>query len=681
MSTKAISPEAQPAPVVVTSDSGEGWKALLRDPLLLPGALAFAVFFGYAAIDAGYAATVWYPGALFLLAVTALVLAFVRRPPATRATTVAIAALTGYACWSFLSIVWADVKGDAWDGANRTLLYLVVFALFALLPWRATTAALLLGAYSFAVGLLGLVTLVAAARAPDPSSYFLLARLAEPAGYQNAECALFLAALWPALFLGAWREVPVWVRAAMLANAGVLLELALLTQTRASVVALPLTFAVFLIASPRRARLILFSALPALVVAAAARPLLDVFPALQHDDGVRSAVVSARNAVLVSAVALVIVGALAAWLDRRLSLGQTFARRSSTAVVAAFCVAAILALAVAARAVGNPVDRWDQFRRNDRTASTTSYFSNGFGSNRYDIWRVALLEFRDAPLAGVGADNFAVGYLRERRSFEEPLFPHSLELRVLAQTGVVGAALFAIFLGAALLRLRRFRSALPWARATAAAAGAVFAYWFVHGSVDWFWELPGLGGPAIASLALAGTIVRPEGERQASVPGRPAALAGLVVCAVAAVSLLLPWLAAEEVSQAAHEWKRDPGSAYARLDHARSLNPLADEPDLVAGAIASRLGDRRRMRAAFLRAADRNPKNWYAWLELGIVEALDGRRQAALRDLATAHVLDPREDVIASVADSVRAGRPVTPIEIDRKMLRRVAVDQVGRPK
>jgi len=681
LSTRAISPEAQPVRNGGTSRRADGWKALLRDPLLLPGALAFAVFFGYAALDAGYAAAVWYPGAVFLLALTVLVLAFVRRPPASRATKVAIAALAAYTCWSFLSIAWADVKGDAWDGANRTLLYLVVFLLFALLPWRATTVAVLLGAYSLAIGVVGFAALASAARAPDPSSYFLVARLAEPAGYQNAECALLLGALWPALFLAAWRDVPVWVRAPMVANAGVLLQLALLTQTRASVVALPVTFAVFLVASPRRARTILFSALPAVAVAVAARPLLDVFPAVQHDEGARSAVASARDAVLLSAAALVLVGALAAWLDRRVSLGPRFARRGSIAVVGTFCAVSVVALAVAVRAVGNPVDRWDQFRRDERAASTTSYFSNGFGSNRYDIWRVALDEFRDAPLVGVGADNFAVGYLRERRSSEEPLYPHSLELRVLVQTGIVGAAVFAVFLGAALVRLRGLRSAPPWTGATAAAGAAIFAYWLVHGSVDWFWELPGLAAPAIASLALAGTIVRPEVEGETAAFGRPAAVAGVAVCAVAAVSLLLPWLAAEEVNQAAREWRRDPGAAFARLDKARALNPLADDPDLVAGAIASRLGDRARMRRAFLRAADRNPHNWYAWLELGIAEALDGRRQSALGYLAKAQVLDPGEDVIASVSDSVQAGRPISPIEIDRKLLRRVAVDQLGRQK
>ena len=31
----------------------------------------------------------------------------------------------------------------------------------------------------------------------------------------------------------------------------------------------------------------------------------------------------------------------------------------------------------------------------------------------------------------------------------------------------------------------------------------VFAYWVVHGSVDWLWEYPGLGGPAFALLGVA----------------------------------------------------------------------------------------------------------------------------------------------------------------------------------
>ena len=47
---------------------------------------------------------------------------------------VALACLAAYTALSFLSILWAAVPGDAWEGADRTLLYLCVFTLFAL--WR-----------------------------------------------------------------------------------------------------------------------------------------------------------------------------------------------------------------------------------------------------------------------------------------------------------------------------------------------------------------------------------------------------------------------------------------------------------------------------------------------------------------------------------------------------------------
>jgi len=154
--------------------------------------------------------------------------------------------------------------------------------------------------------------------------------------------------------------------------------------------------------------------------------------------------------------------------------------------------------------------------------------------------------------------------------------------------------------------------------------------------------------------------------------------AAALVCA-AALSLALPWLAAKEVQTAARSWRHDPAQAYRRLDRARSLNPLSERADLVAGAIASRLGDRTRMQRAFRRAIDRNSHNWYAWLELGVVQSLDGKPRAALDSLARARALDPREGTIAEVADDVRAGRRVVPAQIDEAMLRAVAVDAVGK--
>jgi O-antigen ligase len=467
-----------------------------------------------------------------------------------------------------------------------------------------------------------------------------------------------------------------------MAASGILLELALLTQSRASLAALPLTLLVYLALVPRRARAILFALPPAVATVVATPKLLDVFPAFKDDVGVHGAVSDARNVVLWSGVALLLVGAAAALVDRRVSLSSRVARAGSRTLGGAFVAAVLAAVAAGAVAAGNPGQRiersWNEFK-NDRPGSSSSYFSHGFGSNRYDIWRVALDEFRAAPAQGVGADNFAVGYLRERRSIEEPLYPHSLELRMLTQTGVVGALLFAGFLAAALLQLAPIFRAPPFERGVATAAAAVFAYWLIHGSVDWFWELPGLAAPAFASLGLAAAVVR-EGPSVSARVGRAALGATIVGVCIATLSLALPWLSAKEVQNAARSWRHDPEQAFERLDRARTLNPLSDRADLVAGAIAGRVGDRERMDSSFRRALDRNPHNWYAWLELGIAEALNGSPRAALANLRRAQALDPDEATIAATAAKIRSGRRVSPVELDEAMLRKVAVD-AGRTR
>ena len=169
-------------------------RAALDDPLLFPGALAFAVFVAWAIAEGGYAATTWYPGAFFLVLLAAVTLAGIPFARPSRVVAGSLAFFGAFTAWSFLAIAWAQVKGDAWDGANRTLLYLVVYAFFVLVPWRPLTVAVLLGAYSLAVGAIGLTVLVLAARASDPVVYFQLGRFASPSQYQNANCALFLRA-------------------------------------------------------------------------------------------------------------------------------------------------------------------------------------------------------------------------------------------------------------------------------------------------------------------------------------------------------------------------------------------------------------------------------------------------------------------------------------------------------
>jgi tetratricopeptide (TPR) repeat protein len=203
-----------------------------------------------------------------------------------------------------------------------------------------------------------------------------------------------------------------------------------------------------------------------------------------------------------------------------------------------------------------------------------------------------------------------------------------------------------------------------------------FAYWFAHGSIDWFWELAGLGAPAFAMLGLAvgrpglPVIERERGRR----PSRVAYAAGTAALFAGLISIILPWLSAKEIQAATGEWRRAPERAFDRLDRARTLNPLSDRPDLIAGAIASRLGDTGRMIESFGRALQRNPNNWYAHLELGVAYARQGRRSTALRELEAAQTLDPREPTIALVQSRVRRGLPISTAELDRIFLRRTFV-------
>jgi tetratricopeptide (TPR) repeat protein len=654
-------------------------------PALLPAVLALPVFVLWLAADAGFAPVVWYPGALFLLG--ALAVALLALPAARTAvrgpTAWAIGLLAAYAAWSYLSIAWADVRGDAWDGANRTLLYVTVFALFAALPWRRPAAETALGAFALGTVAVALGTLASALDSDTPVRFFIDGRFSEPAGYPNANAALFLAAVWPSLHLASRHAAAPLVRGLFLAAAGFLVGMAILAQSRGAIFAVPIVAVLFLALVPGRARPLLALTAVGTVTALALGPLLDVYraadaPATLHDSLERAALGLGWTSLALAAIGV-------AWgvLDRRVALSARDSRRLDRAAVAAVALAAAVALLVGVARVGDPFawlgDRWDEFTATGTPAFETGRLSVDLGSNRYDFWRVALRQLGDAPLHGVGADNFALDYVRERRSDEEPLYPHSLVVRALSQTGVVGVLLLAGFLACALAAARRARGRLdPRDAAVAAVAVVTFGYWAVHGSVDWFWEFPGLSAPAFAWLGIAVALGRPEHPPLPRVRPprawlRPAgAVLGALAGVAAAFSLALPWLASRQVELAAREWRDDPAAAFARLDSAASLNRLDDRPFLIAGAIAGRLGDREAMREAFAHALERNPGNWYSHVELALVDAQEGRRAEALARLARARELNPGEPVIGLVEGRIRRGEPVSVRAVDRLFLQRV---------
>ncbi len=683
--------------------------APLREaPATVPalGALALAVV--WATDQAGYPLTHWAPGGLVVLALLAIALAAVRPrlneiPPAVR---LAVACLAGYTVLSFLSILWAGVPGDAWEGANRTLLYLLVFALFACFPQRGATAALLVCAWT--VALIG-VALFAALHvdAAVGSAARLTAllpggRLVYPAGYVNANAAQWLMAFWPALLLARERRLPWGLRGVMAGGAVALAEVALLSQSRGSVYATAVLVVLVFALLPGRVRTFALAIPVAAGIGAAAPAVLRVGDRVSALEGalasgahgaaaLPAAAVAARvasaavhgavAATLLSALAVGAVVAAGAALESRRTLSPAAAARVHRGV-AAVAVAALVVLAAGGwAAAGDPLTRahnaWDTFkspRGYGADATTGSRLTSGLGSNRYDFYRVALDEFVAHPVGGIGADNFAEPYLVHGRSNETPHYPHSVELRTLADTGAVGALLAVVGLGAALVACWRAfaRNRDPLARAVAAAAVAGFAYWFVHGSVDWFWEFAGLGAPAFALLGL-GCALAPRGALARAGPrgwrGRWPVAAGALLALAAVVSFTAPWLSELQVQSAARLWVQAPQQAYARLDSAARLNPLSDEPYVVAGSIALRLGEVGRADHEFALALRRTQGDTYAMLERGAIASARGKRREALVLLERAARLNPRDPLTREALARVRSGREVDIGELNRSIL------------
>jgi tetratricopeptide (TPR) repeat protein len=693
--------------------------ALAEAPSTVPALVAVALFIVWAADQAGYPVTHWAPGGLIVLALLGLALGVVglRAKDVPTPVKIALGCLAGYTALSFASILWAAVPGDAWEGANRTLLYLLVFALFACWRQRGASAALLLGAWTLAmICLAAFVALHVNAAGGSPARLERLlpgGRLVYPAGYVNASAAQWLMAFWPALLLARSERLP-WALRGVLAGGAVLLaEVALLSQSRGSLYATPVMLVLVFALLPGRVRTFAVLVPVAAGIGAAAPAVLRVGDHLRNGGVVPATMHSAITATLVAALVVGLIVAVGAAIERRRSFSATAAARMHRGV-AALAIATLLAVLAGGWAVaGNPVARvrhgWDTFKSLSGYAANASgnRLTSGLGSQRYDFYRVALNEFVAHPLAGIGADNFQQEYLMHGRSDETPHYPHSVELRTLAQTGVIGALLALVGLGAALVAAARgLRGSDPLGRAVAAAALGGFAYWLVHGSFDWFWEFAGLGAPAFALLGLACALApraraaaaqpmhgaqpvtemsSPPGGPPTSgeIPGRRRAAgfprlgigvgawpaAAVVLAVVAVLCLAAPWLSQLQVQSAARVWTKAPQAAYARLNDAARLNPLSDEAYLVAGSIALRFGDLARADHEFALALGRAPDDAYATLERGAIASSENDRRRALELLERAARLNPRDPLSRQALRLVREGKRVDIEELNRSIL------------
>jgi O-antigen ligase len=663
--------------------------ALREAPATVPALGATVMFVIWATDQAGYPVTHWAPGGIVILALLAIALGAVRVrlgdiPIPVR---VALGALAAYTALSFLSILWAGVPGDAWEGANRTLLYLLVFALFASWRQRGITAALLLGAWTVALVVLAAFTLLHLNSAHGTQLQALVpdGRLDYPTGYANANAAQWLMAFWPALLLARGDRLPAAIRGLLAGGAVLLADVALLSQSRGSLYATPVVLVLVFALLPGRIRTFALLIPVAAGIGVAVPALLKVGTHPGTEYVTSGSVHNATVASFAGALAVGLLVTLLAILEQRHELSEG-ARRRIRGAARASVIAVLIALVGGGIAVaGNPVARvehaWSSFKGGYGADSTSgSRLVSGLGSNRYDFYRVAVDEFLAHPIVGIGADNFQEQYLVHGRSVETPHYPHSVELRTLSQSGLIGSLLALLGLGAALLAaVSALRRSDALGRAVAAAALAGFGYWVVHGSFDWFWEFAGLGAPAFGMLGLACGLApapavepEPNGDRS-GVPSRGVrrlgVAAGAIVGLLLAASLAAPWLSQLEVQSAVSVWTKSSRTAYARLQQAANLNPLSDEAYLVAGSIALRYDERARADREFMKAISRTPGDAYATLERGAIASSLGERRSATRLLERAVRLDPRDVLARQALEVVSKGKRVNLSSLNRSIL------------
>jgi O-antigen ligase len=369
----------------------------------------------------------------------------------------------------------------------------------------------------------------------------------------------------------------------------------------------------------------------------------------------------AARRILLAALVLGVVWAAAQTVLDRLWSGDSptaaWMRRAEGVLAAGVVAIALLAAIVA---VGNPVDKvrqqYDDFVNLRVGDPSSSRFLSG-GGYRYDYWRVAWLEFEDAPLSGQGAGNYDDLYFRERRTTEDIRQPHSLPMQALAELGLVGMLFLLLFVGAVLAGLwrqsRRARE-LPERRMVAVAAGGAFVAWLVHTSVDWLHNIPGVTGVALcAAVALVAPWARRGG---ASISTRIVTIGLVAVAAVAAADSVgrLAYADKDRID-ARDSLRSDPVEALRLANRSLALHDESVPALYIKSAAYARLGRYREARTALLEAAKVEPRDHLTWALLGDLAARRAKFRQARRYYRRSLALNPKNDLVKPLAKDPRS--------------------------
>jgi O-Antigen ligase len=576
---------------------------------------------------------------------------------------IAVALVWAFVAWTLLSSLWAESAARAWEGAARTIVYAAVITVP--LALRGRRQALWVGqGIFFGVGAVAVVTLISLIA--NGAELFQGGRLEDPLGYRNATATLFAFGFWPLIGLASERGRNTPLRAISFAVAELALGLAFITQSRGVAIGLVCGAAAFLAIGPDRLRRTLFALAAAAGVAIFSGPLLDPYHAFQNSQPVTDSVVhNASTALLVLTFAAALFGLFAALLDNGLrgsATGDT-ARRIAPYGLAALGVVAVIAGLVK---IGNPVtyasDKWDEFSDVNGSASTSSTRLGSVGGQRYDLWRVGLKEFESAPVGGVGEGNYAFDYYEQRRTDRNLEDPHSLPIRLLAETGIVGFLLFTgVIVALAVGITRSAREAPPNDRRIIAGLAAGGAVVVGQSLSDWLWLIPTVTGLGLLSLALAAVPRGRAGDKPEPLQlpwfrdrERLVARDGIAaLLAAAAISVIFLYLGDLYIRKARDEQGRSASAQLSAARKAADFNPVSVIPLYLEASALEAEGNRDEAVTKLQDALKKEPESFVTLTLLGDIEVRASSFAAAADYYRRASDLNPRDVGLQQLAQTM----------------------------
>jgi O-antigen ligase len=596
----------------------------------------------------------------------------------SRALAIPLAGLVLYAAFQLASALWSHATARTLDSYDRTLLYVLAFALFGSLRCSRARIAWLVQALVAglaAVCLIGLLSRVLPHAWPTASSFFA-DRLNYPLTYWNAEGMVAAIVLILGFHLSADRGGHWSVRVCSAALLPGVAATLLLTFSRGAMGAAVIGLLAYCL-------LTRFNTLPAALLAIAPPTAVALRSAwnatalaTNHPTG-PTAISQGRHVAAVVGACMLAAGLLRAALllaDRpiaQLALVRVPPPRAIRVGAGVGVAIVAVGLALALGAGGFTHREYDKFvdgTAAPHTAQTRERLSDPANNGRLPLWEAAVRIYETQKLRGTGAGTYQQYYFRYRSEAQYVTDAHSLYLQSLAELGLVGFVLILLvvlgILGGLAARIRGPNRALY------AALFAVALAWAVHQAFDWDWQMPAvtLGVFILAGLALA----RPRDGRTglSGLPaGRTLVALGWLVLAVAPLLVSTSYARLRSSGQALKQGD----CVSAKRDALSSLSLSAKRPQAYAiiGVCDLEQGFAQAAVPAMTEAATLEPESWEQHYWLAVAQAAAGiDPHAAIR---RAHELDPLESGVKHAVRKLSSNSPRA-WELAAPRLRREAV-------